>query len=79
MVLLFSASLFKGMSTCHEVVAARHCGLQVLGMSFISNMGIMDYSGDVVTQEQLDTLHDGINAEAMRNLQNLVSTVLERL
>ena len=30
---------FLGMSTVGEVIAARHCGLKVLGLSAITNMG----------------------------------------
>lgn len=31
------------MSTAHEVIAARHCGLNVFGLSLITNECVMDY------------------------------------
>jgi purine-nucleoside phosphorylase len=41
-----------GMSTCHEAIVARHCGLRVFGLSLITNYGIMDVDGDVVTSHE---------------------------
>ncbi|XP_068777948.1 purine nucleoside phosphorylase isoform X2 [Struthio camelus] len=32
-----------GMSTVHEAVAARHCGLRLLGLSLITNAAALDY------------------------------------
>ncbi|XP_032890440.1 purine nucleoside phosphorylase-like [Amblyraja radiata] len=32
-----------GMSTTHEVIAARHCHLRVLGLSLVTNKVVMDY------------------------------------
>ncbi|XP_039600849.1 purine nucleoside phosphorylase-like [Polypterus senegalus] len=32
-----------GMSTVHEVIVARHCGLRVIGLSLITNKSVMEY------------------------------------
>ncbi|XP_013408736.1 purine nucleoside phosphorylase [Lingula anatina] len=46
-----------GMSTCPEVVTARHCGMRVFGMSLITNVCVMDYEDDRVPnhEEVLET------------------------
>lgn len=31
------------MSTAHEVIAAKHCGLRVFGLSLITNQCVMEY------------------------------------
>jgi purine-nucleoside phosphorylase len=41
-----------GMSTVHEVIVARHMGLQVLGISLITNMAA-GVSGDVIHHEEV--------------------------
>lgn len=35
-----------GMSTAHEVIAARHCGMKVVGFSLITNECILEYDTD---------------------------------
>merc|ERR1712235_37409 len=32
-----------GMSTVHEVIVARHCGMKVFALSLITNQAVMDY------------------------------------
>jgi purine-nucleoside phosphorylase len=46
-----------GMSTAHEVVAANHCGIQVLGISTITNISILETSSAAETthHEVLET------------------------
>jgi purine-nucleoside phosphorylase len=46
-----------GMSTAHEVVVANHAGMQVLGISTITNISILETSSMVETthEEVLET------------------------
>lgn len=41
-----------GMSTTQEVIAAAHCGLNVLGMSLITNEVIMDYDNEEIAHHE---------------------------
>jgi purine-nucleoside phosphorylase len=63
-----------GMSTVPEVVAARHAGLRVLGLSTITNVG----SPDALSET---TAHDVLNvaASASTKLSAIVHGVLEAL
>lgn len=65
-----------GMSTAHEVIAARHCGLRVFGMSLITNMCITEYDSKRVAnhEEVLET------SERRKNdMERLVSKLVENL
>jgi len=42
-----------GMSTVMEVIAANHCGLQVLGLSAITNLAVGDANQQADTEEQI--------------------------
>ncbi|MBV1905459.1 MAG: purine-nucleoside phosphorylase [Pseudomonadales bacterium] len=48
-----------GMSTVPEVIAAKHCGLNVLGMSAITNMAVGDAS------QQVDSIEEVLNNAAI--------------
>lgn len=63
-----------GMSTAPEVITAAHCGMQVLGITLLSNMaaGILDQP--LSEQEVLDAA-----AAAKEQFSKLVLTCLERL
>nr|XP_054748359.1 purine nucleoside phosphorylase-like [Lytechinus pictus] len=65
-----------GMSTVPEVIAARHCGMRVLGFSLVTNACIMDYAtkGEVCHEEVLETgkWRAGV-------LQDLIGQVVERI
>ncbi|CAJ0574535.1 unnamed protein product, partial [Mesorhabditis spiculigera] len=61
-------SLFKmlgadalGMSTCHEVVVARQCGIKVLGMSLITNIANFD------TENAVEVTHEEVLQAAKEN------------
>ena len=70
----------SGMSTCIDVVGARHCGMKVLGLSFISNMCILDSDGgEILTVDEIMKVHDGIQQESLKSLQNLVSKLVEKV
>ena len=44
------------MSTVHEVLAARHCGMEVLAFSLITNICIVDTERSVRVFQQLALL-----------------------
>lgn len=51
-----------GMSTAHEVIAARHCGMKVVGFSLITNEGILEYDTEK-TVNHAEVLDTAKNAE----------------
>ncbi|XP_072852732.2 purine nucleoside phosphorylase isoform X1 [Pogona vitticeps] len=61
-----------GMSTAAEVVVARHCGLQVFGLSLITNKVTMDYDA----KESVD--HHGV-LEVSRKRAAILQTLLTEL
>ena len=63
-----------GMSTVHEVIVARHMGLDVLGLSLVTNMaaGVIDQA-----IEHEDVLEIGRNAEAQ--FTNLLTALIPNL
>lgn len=58
-----------GMSTVAEVIAARHAGLRVVGLSCITNLG----TG--LSKSKLD--HDDVKNVAARSEKNFISALLE--
>ncbi|KFZ63825.1 Purine nucleoside phosphorylase, partial [Podiceps cristatus] len=65
-----------GMSTVPEVIAARHCGLRVLGISLITNKAVMSYNSQEKANHE-EVLHISVvRAEA---LQKLVTHLLGKL
>ena len=66
----------SGMSTCPEVVVARHCGLKVLGLSLITNEIILDYESEASAnhEEVLET-----SKARSQDLQVFVSKMVERM
>ncbi|XP_077982112.1 purine nucleoside phosphorylase-like [Glandiceps talaboti] len=65
-----------GMSTCPEVVVARHSGMKVLGMSLVTNKCILDYE-DTAQPNHEEVLETGRLRAA--DMQNLVSAFVKRL
>uniref|UniRef100_A0A3B1IBX6 Purine nucleoside phosphorylase n=2 Tax=Astyanax mexicanus TaxID=7994 RepID=A0A3B1IBX6_ASTMX len=65
-----------GMSTVHEVIVARHCGMQVFALSLITNQAVMDYDSHEKANHE-EVLQTG----EQRSLQlvKLVSTMVARL
>ncbi|XP_066288716.1 purine nucleoside phosphorylase-like [Branchiostoma lanceolatum] len=65
-----------GMSTVPEVIAARHCGIRVFGMSLVTNMVVMDYDakGTVNHEEVLET-----GKRRAQDMQKLVSKMIAQL
>ncbi|KAJ3585552.1 hypothetical protein NHX12_014271 [Muraenolepis orangiensis] len=66
-----------GMSTVHEVVVARHCGMRVFALSLITNRAVMDYdSAERANHEEV--LETGkLRAEQLERLITAMVTRLE--
>ncbi|KAL4657240.1 purine nucleoside phosphorylase-like, partial [Arapaima gigas] len=65
-----------GMSTVHEVIVARHCGLRVFALSLITNRAVMDYSSEERANHE-EVLHAG--KQRAEQLEKLVSTMVSRI
>ncbi|KAM4810496.1 purine nucleoside phosphorylase isoform 2-T2 [Rhinophrynus dorsalis] len=65
-----------GMSTVHEVVVARHCGLRVVGLSLITNKAVMDYESKAIANHE-EVLQAG--KDSAKVMEKLVSTLVERM
>lgn len=65
-----------GMSTVHEAIVARHCGMKVFALSLITNQAVMDYDSQEKANHE-EVLETGqLRAE---QLQKLVSTLVTRI
>uniref|UniRef100_A0A4W4H3V5 Purine nucleoside phosphorylase n=1 Tax=Electrophorus electricus TaxID=8005 RepID=A0A4W4H3V5_ELEEL len=62
-----------GMSTVHEVIVARHCGMRVFALSLISNQAVMDYSSEDKANHE-EVLQTGEHRS--QQLVKLVSTIV---
>lgn len=60
-----------GMSTVQEVIAANHCGMQVLGFSLVSNKAA-GLSGERLTEEEVLT----IGKQKSEEMQTLIMKIL---
>ena len=60
-----------GMSTVQEVIAANHCGMQVLGFSLVSNKAA-GLSGERLTEEEVLT----IGKQKREEMQTLIMKIL---
>ncbi|KAF6728207.1 Purine nucleoside phosphorylase [Oryzias melastigma] len=65
-----------GMSTVHEVVVARHCGMRVFALSLITNQAVVDYDSEEKANHE-----EVLQAGKQRGLQmeHLVSTMVTRI
>ncbi|KAL0970114.1 hypothetical protein UPYG_G00237340 [Umbra pygmaea] len=65
-----------GMSTVHEVIVARHCGMRVFALSLITNKSVMDYDSEKKAnhEEVLETSRERAN-----QLQKLVASMVTRM
>lgn len=62
------------MSVVEEVIAARHCGMRVLGMSLLSNMACGVEGGDPTSDEVMD-----VARAAEQDFAHLIDTFLLKL
>ncbi|GAA6066941.1 purine nucleoside phosphorylase 5a, partial [Tachysurus ichikawai] len=65
-----------GMSTVHEVIVARHCGMRVFALSLITNKAVMDYDSEEKANHE-EVLETG--KRRAEHLERLVSTVVTRI
>lgn len=65
-----------GMSTAHEVIIARHCGMRAFALSLITNQAVMDYeSSEKANHEEVLQ----IGKQRAEQLEKLVSTMVTRM
>ncbi|XP_060761370.1 purine nucleoside phosphorylase-like [Neoarius graeffei] len=65
-----------GMSTVHEVIVARHSGMQVFALSLITNKAVMDYDSEEKANHE-EVLQTG--EQRSQQLLKLVSTIVSRI
>lgn len=65
-----------GMSTVHEVIVARHCGMRVFALSLITNLGVMDYDSEEKANHE-DVLQAG--KQRAEQMEQLVSSIVNRI
>uniref|UniRef100_A0A3P8UJ31 Purine nucleoside phosphorylase n=1 Tax=Cynoglossus semilaevis TaxID=244447 RepID=A0A3P8UJ31_CYNSE len=65
-----------GMSTVHEVIVARHCGMRVFALSLITNQAVMDYDSEEKANHE-EVLQTG--KQRSEQLERLVSTLVTRI
>lgn len=67
---------YLGMSTVHEAITARHCGIRVFALSLITNQVVMDYESEAKANHE-EVLQTG--KERAKQLEQLVSTMVTRI
>lgn len=72
-VLIFSC---PGMSTAHEVIVARHCGMRVFALSLITNQVVMNYDSEERANHE-EVLQVGRQRAAQ--LERLVSIMVTKI
>ncbi|XP_054165091.1 purine nucleoside phosphorylase-like [Oppia nitens] len=64
-----------GMSTCHEVTVAHHCGLKVVGFSLITNKCVSDYNTkEVANHEEVIQAAN----ERAKDFERLIESLVEK-
>lgn len=64
------------MSTVHEVIIARHCGMRVFALSLITNQVVMSYDSEEKANHE-EVLQTG--KQRAEQLERLVSTMVTRI
>ncbi|XP_029838052.1 purine nucleoside phosphorylase isoform X1 [Ixodes scapularis] len=65
-----------GMSTAHEVIVARHCGMRVFGLSLISNVCISSYDDQQIANHE-EVLATGESRK--KDMEKLVRAMVKRM
>ncbi|KTG38737.1 hypothetical protein cypCar_00044953 [Cyprinus carpio] len=65
-----------GMSTAHEVIVARHCGMRVFALSLITNKVVSDYNSEKKANHE-EVLQTG--KQRAEQMERLVSTIITRI
>lgn len=68
--------VFAGMSTVHEVIVARHCGMRVFALSLITNQAVMDYDSEEKANHE-EVLQTG--KQRAKELEKVVSIMVSRI
>lgn len=68
--------LSTGMSTVHEVIIARHCGMRVFALSLITNQAVVDYDSEEKANHE-EVLQTG--KQRAEQLERLVSTMVTKI
>lgn len=64
------------MSTVHEVIIARHCGMRVFALSLITNQAVSDYDSEEKANHE-EVLHAG--KQRAEQLERLVSAMVIKI
>jgi purine-nucleoside phosphorylase len=48
------------MSTIPEIIAAKHCGMKILGLSLITNKAVKDFGAAALEEETVHASHDEV-------------------
>uniref|UniRef100_A0A3Q3DVZ9 purine-nucleoside phosphorylase n=1 Tax=Hippocampus comes TaxID=109280 RepID=A0A3Q3DVZ9_HIPCM len=64
------------MSTVHEVIVARHCGMRVFALSLITNQAVMDYDSEEKANHE-EVLQTG--KQRAEQLEQLIFTMVARM
>lgn len=65
-----------GMSTVPEAIVARHCGMEVLAMSLITNCCVMEFDSDQTANHE-EVLETG--KARSKDMQKLISKIVEKI
>lgn len=64
------------MSTVHEVIVARHCGMRVFALSLITNLGVTDYDSEEKANHE-EVLQAG--KQRAEQMERLISSIVNRI